>query len=253
MSAASRYAVDFHVHTAYSFDSVTPPKVVIEMARRRGLDGIAVTDHNTIAGAVATAEANRYSDFLVIAGIEAQTDRGDVIGLYVQRDIESRKFSEVIDEIREQGGLVYLPHPIRTFGVQGTKDVCTPESGIDLWERYNGRYSARDFANADAVFDEMRLGDALCGSDAHFPWEVGLLRTVLDSLPRDPQTLRDALPGASLEARPRSDFARRSGTTLGEAVKTYKRGEFSKAGLLLASLPWKAFRRRWLQRIEDVR
>ena len=67
---ARKYAVDFHVHTSYSFDSVTPPKVVIEMARRRGLDGIAVTDHDTIDGAVATVEANRHSDFLVIPGIE---------------------------------------------------------------------------------------------------------------------------------------------------------------------------------------
>ena len=236
-------AVDFHVHTKYSFDSVTPPKLAIEMARRRGLDGIAVTDHDTIAGAIAACEANRYDDFLVIPGIEVKSDRGDVIGLYVKEEIRSRAFADVIDEIKSQGGLVYIPHPIRTFGCANVEHVHAGFPQIDLWERYNGRYGERDFVKSDAIFGELEIDAALCGSDAHFPWEIGLLRTLLDDLPRGPASLLALQAEAALCATPRGELPLRTGIALGEAIKTFKRGHYLRFGTLIASLPIRALRR----------
>jgi predicted metal-dependent phosphoesterase TrpH len=237
------FAIDFHVHTSHSFDSLTPPKVAIECARRRGLAGIAVTDHDTINGAIATAEANRYDDFLVIPGVEVKSDLGDVIGLYLSRNVRSRRFEDVIGEIHEQGGLAYLPHPLRTFDPARLADVFTEYPQLDLWELYNGRYDADEFTQAEAILARLGISGPLCGSDAHFPWEIGLFQTVLDALPRDPQTLRAHCTGARLHASVRGEVARRTGLRLGAVIKAYKRRQYRKLAPMLLSLPWKALRR----------
>lgn len=236
------FAIDFHVHTVRSYDCLTPPKMVIEMARRRGLDGVAVTDHDTIRGALETIEANHYKDFVVIPGIEVTTDAGDVIGLYVTEKIQSRLFRDVIAEIHEKGGVVYLPHPIRTFG-KSFPAAAARALDVDLWERYNGRYSPQEFDASDTLFDAFSTARVVCGSDAHFPWEIGLLRTVLDDVPTDASSLLALSAGARLEATPRAEMALRTGITLGEAVKKLKGRQYASLGLLLASLPWKALRR----------
>lgn len=243
MNGRRRFSIDFHVHTAYSIDSVTPARVAIEVARRRGLDGIAVTDHDTVQGALEAIKANPYSDFLVIPGIEVSSDAGDVIGLYVKEEIASRHFPDVIAEIHAQGGVVYLPHPIRTFKAPGVPGIFTGYPDIDAWERYNGRYNQREFAASDGVFAELPIQRSLCGSDAHFPWEVGLFRTLFEELPRDAGTLLSAAAAARLEARVRGELPLRTGITLGAMVKDLKRKRYAKVGALAASLPWRALRR----------
>ncbi|MBV8490266.1 MAG: PHP domain-containing protein, partial [Candidatus Eremiobacteraeota bacterium] len=169
MNQEKRY--DFHVHTSYSYDSLTPPKTVVEVARRRGLDGIAVTDHERVEGALAAMEANRDAGFLVIPGIEIKTDIGDVIALYVTENVRSRRFDDVVEEIHQLGGIACLPHPLRTFGESRSRAIFAERRPLDLWERYNGRYDRRHYAQADRLFDELDIPGALSGSDAHFPWE----------------------------------------------------------------------------------
>jgi predicted metal-dependent phosphoesterase TrpH len=237
------FAIDFHVHTFFSYDCPMPPRFVIEMARRRGLNGIAVTDHDTVSGALATLEANRYSDFLVIPGIEVKSDLGDIIGLYVKQQIRSRRFADVIKEIHDSGGVVYLPHPIRTFGVERTKQIHAAHPSIDFWEMYNGRYEPADFVKSREVFDALQISRSLCGSDAHFPWDVGILRTVLPGLPRDSQTLLALGPRAELKAKPRGDFGLSTGIALGAMTKAFKQGDYAKIGRRLAALPWKALKK----------
>jgi predicted metal-dependent phosphoesterase TrpH len=237
------FAIDFHVHTSYSFDSLTPPKLAIERARRRGLAGIAVTDHDTINGAIATVEANRYSDFLVIPGIEIKSDLGDIIGLYLSREVRSRRFADIIIEIHEQGGLAYLPHPLRTFDAARAAGIYMEYPQLDLWELYNARYDATEFARAENIFAQLGISRSLCGSDAHFPWEIGLFNTVLDALPRDAQTLVAHSSNAQFHASVRGEIARRTGLRLGGVIKAYKRRQYRKLAPMLLSLPWKALRR----------
>lgn len=236
------FMVDFHVHTKYSFDSVMPPKLVIETARRRGLHGVAVVDHDTVAGALATLEANKHDDFLVIPGIEIKSDLGDVIALYVTREVRSRAFGEVIREIHEQGGIAYVPHPVRTFGHR-LPHIHREYPEIDLWELYNGRYDSRDFTEARNVFCALGITGALCGSDAHHPWEIGALRTVLPGLPRDAATLVSLSERARLDAAPRPELALRAGIALGALTKAWKRKQYDKVGRMLGELPIKAVRR----------
>src|SRR5262245_44935926 len=243
MSRPGPVAIDFHVHTWYSYDCPMPPSLVIDLARRRGLNAIAVTDHDTVEGALATVAANRDPDFLVIPGIEVKTNLGDVIGLFINRQIENREFGAVIEEIHAQGGVVYMPHPIRTFGAERTKEIHAANPTIDLWELYNGRYERVDFAASRQVFESLGIIAPLCGSDAHFPWDIGVFRTVMPKLPRDPQQLLQLSRHAKLEAEPRSDIALSAGITLGAITKAYKRRQFAKAARFLAALPWKVVKK----------
>jgi predicted metal-dependent phosphoesterase TrpH len=242
-NTSAGFQIDFHVHTWFSYDCPMPPKLVIEVARWRGLDGIAITDHDTVSGALATMNANRHSDFLVIPGIEVKTDLGDVIGLYVEREIESRGFGDVIAEIHENGGLAYLPHPIRTFGAERSKQIHAAYPDIDLWEMYNGRYDASEFSQSRLILESLGISGPLCGSDAHFPWDIGVFRTVLEDVPRDAQELLRLSRSADLQAAPRSEISLSSGIMLGAMTKAFKRREYGKVGRYLTTLPWKTLKK----------
>jgi predicted metal-dependent phosphoesterase TrpH len=239
-SRTAGVSIDFHVHTSYSYDSAMAPRLAIAVARRLGLSGIAVTDHDTIDGAMAALEANRHSDFLIIPGIEVKTNRGDVIGLFVERQISSRQFDEVIEEIHAQSGVVYIPHPIRTHGADGTKEIYEAHPEIDIWEMYNARYDEIEFDLSRRVFQALGTQALLCGSDAHFPWDVGVYRTVLTDLPRNAPALLRLAAGAKLEACPRGELVRSAGITLGAMTSAYKRRQYAKLAAFAARLPIKA-------------
>lgn len=243
MKDARGVRIDFHVHTSYSFDSLTPPKTVVEVARRRGLNAIAVTDHDCVEGALAAIDANRDPDFTVIPGIEIKTDLGDVIALYVTRNVRSRVFADVLAEIHELGGAVCIPHPMRTFGLERSRGVHAAHDDIDLWERYNGRYDARHYGRADEFFEGLGLRAALSGSDAHFPWEIGLVYSTFERVPHDPQSLVTEAALERSSANARGEIAVRAGTVLGETIKRIKRKEYARAGRLLAGLPLRAAKR----------
>jgi predicted metal-dependent phosphoesterase TrpH len=241
MIRPDHFEIDFHVHTFFSYDCPTPPRLVIEVARRKGLSGVAITDHGTVEGALATVDANRYPDFLVIPGIEVNTDIGDLIGLYIDRRIESYLFSDVIQEIHEKGGLAYVPHPIRTFGPERMKQVYAQNPEIDLWEMFNGRYTKTDFCLSRDAFAELGITSlSLCGSDAHFPWDIGRLRTALRAMPPDPETLRTLSRSAKLQAVPQGEIAVSASLALGAMTKAFKRREYRKLWRLATTLPFKA-------------
>jgi predicted metal-dependent phosphoesterase TrpH len=92
---------DLHTHTKYSSDGFIEPKKIVKTAMRRGLSGIAITDHDTIKGSL---EAKKYEtdEFHVICGSEISTERGEVIGLFLSDEIKSHRFSDVVDQIKEQ-------------------------------------------------------------------------------------------------------------------------------------------------------
>ncbi len=112
--AASGLRLDLHNHTSFSSDGLMSPAELLAAAGRNNVDCIAVTDHNTLEGALWALELSQADPSLprVIPGIEVSTADGDVIGLYVREPIPSGlSVAETMDLIREQDGLVYLPHP----------------------------------------------------------------------------------------------------------------------------------------------
>jgi predicted metal-dependent phosphoesterase TrpH len=173
--------IDLHVHTKYSRDSNIEPHELFRVAQSRGLDGIAVTDHDTIKG------WERFSGgrgCLVIRGIERTTDRGSVIGLFLNEGIEARGFWEAIDEIRGQGGVVVLPHPCDRIRRDAPKvdslNRSLLEATVDAVEVFNARCLLSRF-NKDAEKLAEDLGKhRVGGSDAHTLGEVGNARTLFD-------------------------------------------------------------------------
>lgn len=99
---------DLHIHSKYSYDSLLRPGTIIKVAKKKGLDGVAITDHNTIRGGVEVLKVNKDDDFVVIVGSKIKTECGDVIGLFLTDEIRSRVFADVVGEIRSQGGLTVL-------------------------------------------------------------------------------------------------------------------------------------------------
>src|SRR5690606_37925222 len=102
--------IDMHLHTRGSFDCLSDPRAVVETALARGLDRICITDHNEID--VAVAMRREYPD-VVIVGEEVKTaERVDIIGLFLEEKIpKGTPARETCERIREQGGIVYVPHP----------------------------------------------------------------------------------------------------------------------------------------------
>ncbi len=192
-----------HVHTWHSFDCLLAPAAYLAYARRARLDFIAVTDHNTLAGARAVAALNRDPRLEVVIGAEYATDRGDVIGLFLTDDVVARRFDAVIDEIRAQGGLALLPHPYR--GRDLDPDRIAAVARVEV---FNARSGVE--ANAAALADAQRLGTPqVAGADIHTTWELlrnGTLVTLAGS-----GTLRERLLAAPrrLAARPTARTLRR--------------------------------------------
>ena len=104
------------MHTDHSGDCATPVDVLLQTARDRGLGAIAITDHNEVSGALEAREiAAEMGDIKVIVAEEVKTaEQGEVIGLFLEEKIpKGLTMAETIAEIRAQGGLVYVPHPVR--------------------------------------------------------------------------------------------------------------------------------------------
>ena len=116
--------------------------------RQNGLGAIAVTDHNVFGGALETVELAAGRDLVVIPGEEVKTDgQGEVIGLFLEEEIpRGMSFADTIAAIREQGGLVYLPHPFdRMHAIPDPATLHRHLAEIDVFEVYNARLLRESF------------------------------------------------------------------------------------------------------------
>ncbi len=165
--------VDLHVHTVYSDDCLTPPNDVLRWAKRRHLNALAVTDHNTIDGA---RELAAMSPLLVIIGEEIRTARGEIIGLFLQQAIPPGLSPlETVRYIHQQGGLVYVPHPADRLRRSTLEPDALAEiiQEVDLIEVLNARVTwGVDNQRAEELAREHRLLRG-AGSDAHQGIEIG--------------------------------------------------------------------------------
>ena len=169
-------AIDLHMHTDWSHDCSIPAEDLVDHAEAIGLGGIAVTDHNVFGGALEAAEHASGRDLIVIPGEEVKTDdQGEVIGLFLHEEIErGMTFADTVAAIREQGGLVYVPHPFdRLHSIPDPATLHRHLAEIDVFEVYNARL-LRDSFNDEALrfARKYRLLQG-AGSDAHVLQGVG--------------------------------------------------------------------------------
>jgi len=181
--------IDFHVHSSASFDGVLAPRRVLRCAHAVGLGGVAVVDHGTIAGGVATSKMNDDPDFIVIVGQETETELGDVVGLFLTQRVEARSALGVIREIHDQGGLAVLPHPYKRHA-EWPAALLRMLDGVEL---ANARVKVPFDAVARCEIAEPYGLAELAGSDAHLPWELGAARTLVGCESGDAEGVRQAI------------------------------------------------------------
>ena len=182
---------DFHMHTCFSHDAFQTPRELVERARELRLDRVAVTDHHTIDGAL---RARDLDPERVIVGEEITARCGtDVIGLYLTKRVSPRlSLERVVDEIRAQGGVVYLPHPFAYLrGARRKFERAAPL--VDIVEVWNSRAFYSPWNRLAMDESRARGIPAAGGSDAHFSAELGRALTIFPPF-HDAETLKRAAP-----------------------------------------------------------
>lgn len=164
---------DLHIHTCYSADCLTPLERIIECCLERGINCIAVADHNTIAGALRLRE---ISPFKVIVAEEILTVVGEIMGLFLSEEVaQGLSAQETISRIRDQGGLVAIPHPFgRSLPWRPNVLVSTEIlSQVDIIEAFNSRTPFSRSIREAATLAKKHRKAASAGSDAHTLGEIG--------------------------------------------------------------------------------
>ncbi len=173
--------IDLHLHTNYSSDAKTTLEEAVLYAKKKQLDGIAVTDHDAVEGARRLAEE---TEFLVVPGIEVSSRHGHILGLGVTEPIPPRlDIVETVERIRLLGGLAVIAHPAVVIKT-GLGTMIDSASGIDAVEVINA--SALPFSLSTYLSRRLALRLRLpetAGSDSHYPVEIGSAYTVIDADP----------------------------------------------------------------------
>jgi predicted metal-dependent phosphoesterase TrpH len=167
--------IDLHVHTCYSKDSSISLHEVVRFAKKKGLDGIAITDHNVVKGALKL----KTREIIVIPGIEVSTLGGHLLGINVTTLIPAQTVMEkAIRRIHEAGGIAVAPHPSSFYRSPPSRKVTS--------------YDAVEVMNASSIpfsvftYFSKRFADSLGlpqtgGSDSHYAPEIGSAYTVVDA------------------------------------------------------------------------
>ncbi len=191
--------VDFHTHTHYSLDSITPIGKLIAAARARGMDRVVVTDHNTLTGAL---EAWRAAPDLVIAGEEVQTTEGEFLAAFVSEEVpRGLEPLEALRRLRGQGAFISISHPFdpqRSGWRRETLDHIAPQ--VDAIEVGNGRVLLLEYNRLASVFAEGLGLPGNAGSDAHHQSEIGRMYSLLPEF-HDAESLRAAIRSARVLGR----------------------------------------------------
>ena len=165
--------VDLHMHSHHSFDSKTKMDNILKAAVAQGVRAISITDHDNLEGSLEALKRD-HPGVDIVPGMEITSEVGDIIALFINKPIHAVDLKGIVKEVREQGGLLYLPHPFR-----GRRSIALELiENMDVFEIYNGRsqginYNDDAFGDAEIVqFAQEYHLTGMGGSDAHKPGEL---------------------------------------------------------------------------------
>ena len=197
---------DLHMHTSWSHDCAVEVDELVDHAQAEGLGAIAVTDHNSLGGALEAVQRARGRPLTVIPGEEVKTDgQGEVIGLFLSEEIpRGLSFADTIAAIKEQNGLVYLPHPFdRLHAIPDPATLHRNLADVDVFEVYNARLLFEGYNDEAMRFGRKYNLTVGAGSDAHVLQGVGTGALRMRAF-RDPEEFLISLRTAQVLRRPKS-------------------------------------------------
>jgi len=166
--------IDLHCHTKYSNDALSDPYETIQKALKKGLDGIAITDHDTTAGWNDAINAANKLNAKLILGEEIKSKNGDILGLFLKKEIKMKGEDpeKIINEIHSQNGIAIIPHPFASK--KPFKNIEKYINMIDGIEIYNARrFINKDNKRAKKFSQKYPELIITAGSDAHTASGVG--------------------------------------------------------------------------------
>ncbi|MDV0447761.1 hypothetical protein MsAg5_16750 [Methanosarcinaceae archaeon Ag5] len=227
------FKFDLHIHSQYSRDSKAPLEDILRTAKEKGLDGIAICDHDEIEGAYKAMALVRefpekYGGLVVIPGIEVSTAKGHILALNVSEKIPPMMTpEETTDYARDLGALSIIAHPFRK-SAHGIGYV--EGAGADAVETFNSK-STTNGANqkADQEADRLKMPKT-GGSDAHIAELVGRGYTNIDATENTTEAVLEAIrqgktiPGGELT--PYSVVVRQMGGNVIRRTKRFFKMQF---------------------------
>jgi len=187
--------VDFHCHTIFSHDSLTTPEKLLATCQRKGIDRVAITDHNTIAGAL---RAKKLDPDRIIVGEEILTTQGELLAFFVEEEIPPGLSPKAtISQLKDQGAFISVSHPFDIFRKGHWRPEVLQEilSNIDAIETFNARCLWPGFNWQAQKFARQHNLVGTHGSDAHAAFELGRGSLLLPPF-HDADSLREALKHA---------------------------------------------------------
>jgi hypothetical protein len=180
------YNIDLHCHSFFSGDGVSSPEELIAAARKRGLHGFAITDHNTcdavgymLEKGLMRADGLPVDGFLVIPGVEVTTAEGHLLCLGATLPfLKGKPAAEVCRLIHEKGGLAIPPHPYDLFRAGIRQDVLE-QIEIDALEVFNAATTLKRYNRQAFEYAQIRKLPMTAGSDAHHEAAIGTAFTIL--------------------------------------------------------------------------
>ena len=186
--------IDLHVHTRHSHDSAAPVSSVLRRCRDSGLGLVAITDHDNIRGGL---EAREKGGLPVIVGEEIKSEKGDIIGLFLEEPVPPRLPPlETVKRVKAQGGLVGVPHPFDRVRptAMGRRELLEILPWVDFLEGYNAHTLLSADNRRSAEFAAAHSMPVVACSDSHSALELGRTYTEV------PAAELDGTPGGLMRA-----------------------------------------------------
>lgn len=172
--------LDLHIHSQYSDDGIGTPKEIIKNLQKKGLNGMAITDHNTVEGTLKALKV-APKDFIVITGVEISTKDGHIIGLDLKENIpRGLPAEETIDKIIDLGGTPIIPHLYRNMSGVKKEKLKKFYNKLSAIEVFNACSLPKTNLKTAKVAKQYNLGGT-GGSDSHDPAYVGYAYTTVDT------------------------------------------------------------------------
>lgn len=180
--------LDLHLHSEFSEDGIGSPKELIKNLKKRGLQGMSITDHNSIEGSLRALKI-APKDFIVIPGVEISTKDGHMIALDVKENIpKGLPIEETVENIIDLGGTPIVPHIYRNMS--GIKEIKLKSiiNKISAIEVFNSCSTPQSILKMVNLAKKLNLGGT-GGSDSHEPEYAGWGYTVVDTTDFDRDTI----------------------------------------------------------------